>query len=130
MLRRATSRITAERTGTVTDNAPILDEDEVQRRKMLLAELQAALMALGIQGVLASHRQLVLRYNDPPPLAPSGPTSPTLHLFGPDGARVATTDGTAYQVDDGRTFPISDPAAAAADICRSQALPGQPAQAR
>jgi hypothetical protein len=105
-------------------DSPVLDEPEADRQALMLAELQAALTALDVNTVLARRHRLVLRYSDPPPLAPSGPTSPTLHIFAPDGTRTATADGSVYQLDDGRTFPISDPATAAAAIC------GPPARAR
>jgi hypothetical protein len=98
---------------------PILSEAQVSRRMILLAELQAALETLGIGCVLARRHRLVLRYNDPPPLAPSGPVSPTLHIFTPGGTRTAGTDGTTYRLDDGREFPVADAAAAATSICRA-----------
>jgi hypothetical protein len=108
----------------------VLEEPEAARRELLLAELQAALSALGLQSIRARRHRLVLRYNDPLRHLPSGPVSPTLHIFGPDRTHVATTDGTGYQLDDGREFPVTEPAAAAAAICQSCAPPGQPAQAR
>lgn len=107
--------------------SPVLDEPEADRQALMLAELQAALTALDVNTVLARRHRLVLRYSDPPPLAPSGPTSPSLHIFAPDGTRTAIADGSVYQLDDGRTFPIGDPATAAAAICRPQPGPGQPA---
>jgi hypothetical protein len=112
-----------------TTNAPghcdttVLDNDEAARRTLLLSELQAALAALGVQSIRARRHRLVLRYNDPPPLMPSGPTDPTLHVFTPAGTRVATTDGTAYRLDDGQELPAADPTAAAAAICSAQAPP-------
>jgi hypothetical protein len=114
----------------VTQSTPILDEAEASQRALLLAELQAALSALGVQSISARRQRLVLRYNDPAPLPPSGPTNPALHIFGPDSTSVVTTDCAMYRLDDGRELPASDPAAAAAAICRSCASPGQPAQAR
>jgi hypothetical protein len=101
-------------------DSPVLDEPEADRRALMLAELQAALTTFDVSTVLARRHRLVLRYSDPPPLAPSGPTSPTLHIFAPDGTRTATTDGSVYQLEDGRTFPVGNPAAAAAAICRPQ----------
>jgi hypothetical protein len=103
--------------------APILEESEAARRTFVLCELQAALAALGVQSVRAARHRLVLRYNDPPPLLPSGPTDPTLHIFSPAGTLVATTDGTVYRLDDGQEFPASDPGTAAATIRRVQAAP-------
>lgn len=101
---------------------PVLDETEADRRAIVLAELQSALNGLGVRCVLARRHRLVLRYNDPPPLAPSGPTSPTLHIFAPGRTRTASTDGTVYRLDDDRQFPAASPAAAAAAI-RSAAGP-------
>jgi hypothetical protein len=106
-------------------DTPVLEESEAARRTFVLCELQAALAALGVQSVRAGRHRLVLRYNDPPPLLPSGPTDPTLHIFGPARALVATTEGTVYRLDDGQEFPVVDPAAAAAAIRRAQAASGQ-----
>jgi len=100
--------------------APILDEADAASRAILLTELQATLSALGTRSIRANRHRLVLRYNDPPPLMPSGPTDPALHIFSPAGTRVATTDGTVYQLNDGQEFPVSDPAAAATAICRTK----------
>ena len=94
----------------------VLDETEADRRALLLTELQSALDSLGVRCVLARRHRLVLRYNDPPPLEPSGPTTPTLHIFTPGRTRMAGTDGTVYRFDDGRQFPAADPAAAATTI--------------
>lgn len=55
---------------------PLLDEPEAARRVLLLAELKAALAEQGTRSVLARNHRLVLRYNDPPPLEPSGLTNP------------------------------------------------------
>jgi hypothetical protein len=96
--------------------APILDDAEADSRMMLLAQLQATLTGLGVRCVLARRHRLVLRYDDPPPLAPSGPISPTLHVFAPDGTRVVTTDGAVYRLDSGQEFPASAPDKAAACI--------------
>lgn len=94
----------------------ILEDSEVARRMLLLAGLQARLARLGVRSVLARRHRLVLRFNDPPPLAPSGPTEPTLHVFAPGGTQIATTDGNVYRLDSGLELPASDPAAAAASI--------------
>jgi hypothetical protein len=102
-----------------TSSSPVLDEADADRQALTLSELQAALSALGVRSIRARYHRLVLRYNDPPPLPPSGPTSPLLHVFGPDRTRVATTDGTVYRLDDGQELPAADPAAAAATIRRS-----------
>ena len=96
-------------------DAPILDEPEAQRRSLLLTELQDVLSALGVRSVRARRQRLVLRYNESP-LAPSGPTGPTLHVFGPSGARIVSTDCNSYRLDDGQEFPVSDPATVAAVI--------------
>jgi hypothetical protein len=60
--------------------SPVLDESEATRRTLVLSELQAALAALGVQSVRAARHGLVLHYSASPPLAPSGPTDPTLHV--------------------------------------------------
>jgi hypothetical protein len=112
-------------TAPAMQSAPILDQTEADHRTLLLSELQAALAALGVQSIRASRHRLVLRYNNPPPLMPSGPTNPTLHVFTPAGTRVATTDGTAYRLDDGQEYPATDPATTAAAICRTQTAPRQ-----
>jgi hypothetical protein len=135
-----TSTVTVPRTGEpntpsqvqASSHPAVLSDSEAGQRVMLLGELHAALDNLGVRCVLARNHRLVLRYNDPPPLLPSGPTDPTLHIFGPAGTLVATTDGTVYRLDDGQEYPASDPAAAAAAIRRAQAAPRQadPAHAR
>jgi hypothetical protein len=99
-------------------DSPVLDEPEADRQALMLAELQAALTELDVNTVLARRHRLILRFSHPSPLAPSGPTSPTLHIFAPDGTRTAMADGSVYQLDDGRTFPLGDPATVAAAICR------------
>jgi hypothetical protein len=103
----------------LSSRPPVLDEAEVDRRLMTLAELQAALNELGVRCVLARQQRLVLRYNEAP-LARSGPTDPTLHVFTPDGIRVATTDGAGYKLEDiAQEFPAGDAATAAVMICRA-----------
>jgi hypothetical protein len=94
----------------------ILDDDEVARRKLLLAELQAVLAGSGVRCVLAGRQRLVLRYSEPPPHAPSGPTDPALHIVSPV-PDVVTTDGASYRLGDGREFPAGNVAAVAAAIC-------------
>jgi hypothetical protein len=98
---------------------PILDDAEVARRKLLLAELQAALAGPGVRCILAGRQRLVLRYSEPPPHAPSGPTDPALHVVRPL-PNVVTTDGACYRLRDGREFPVTDVAAAAAAICGAE----------
>jgi len=93
----------------------ILEDQDAVRRLLVLADLQAALADAGIQAVLARNHRLVLRYSQAP-LDPSGLTNPALHIFGPAGKRVATTDGITYRLDDGQEFPVTDPAALAAHI--------------
>lgn len=96
---------------------PILAESEVARRMALLTELQAALARLEIHCVLARNHRLVLQYNRNP-CAPSGLTDPKLHIFGPDGTDIATTDGTTYRLASGPVYPASDVAAAAATVAQ------------
>jgi hypothetical protein len=98
---------------------PILSDDEVTRRTLLLARLQAEFAAIGIRAVLARNHLLVLRYRQSP-LAPSGQTDPRLHVMLPDGTRTATTDGSSYHTDDGARYPVTDPAAAVTQIRQPQ----------
>jgi hypothetical protein len=110
-------------TGTerqMTPDAPILDDAEAARRVLTLTYLQAALTETGIQSTLARNHRLVLRSSEKGPQAPSGQTDPRLHIFLPDGQRTATTNGTSYQLDNGRAIPTEDPAAAAAFIHQNQ----------
>jgi hypothetical protein len=53
----------------------------------------------------------VLRYKRLGPPEPSGRTDPALHILGPDGTVIATTDGSVYQIS-GTQFPVGNPAAA------------------
>lgn len=91
---------------------PILPDAEVARRVALLAELQAALDALGVQAVLVRNRRIVLRAAGSG-REPCGPTDPQLHIFLRDGTEIATTDGALYEFSTGPTHPVSDPQAAA-----------------
>jgi hypothetical protein len=99
-----------------SSRTPILDNDEVANRTLLLTELRAALAEFGVRCVLARRHRLVLRYGEKAPLEPSGLTDPTLHVVTPDGTRVASTDGAVYRLDTGQEFAASDPAAAATMI--------------
>jgi hypothetical protein len=101
---------------------PVLDDADADTRHHLLAELQDALTGLAANCMLERHHRLVLRYDQTPP-EPSGPTDPQLRIFTPDGITLVTTDGTAYRLGNGKTYPATDPVAAAAAIC------GQPAPA-
>jgi hypothetical protein len=102
----------------VTDNTPILESDEVDRRMLLLAGLQDALRALGVTSCLARHQRLVLRYAEGP-YGPSGLTDPQLYVLLPRGCQHVTADGMHYRLgSDG--FPVRDPAAAAVAICAMQ----------
>ncbi len=102
-------------TDHVTEQPQVLAEAEVSRRILLLAELHAALTALGARCVMARKQRLVLRYN-PSPSAPSGPVDPQLHIFAGDGTDIATTDGASYSLASGGQYPAGDPAAAAAVV--------------
>jgi hypothetical protein len=97
--------------------APVLGEQEAERRRLLLAELQAALASLGVRSVLARNHRLVLRYNQTC-YDPSGLTDPALHICTPGQARAGTTDSTSYRLDAGSDYPVADPAVAAAGILR------------
>jgi hypothetical protein len=98
-----------------TSRAPILTGTEADNRRLLLAELQRALSALGVDSVLARNHRLVLRYNLAP-YEPSGPTDPQLHVFAPHGQCAVTTDEAVYRLPGGRECPVADPGAAAAAI--------------
>jgi hypothetical protein len=97
-------------TGKMAGVSPILSDLEAESRLRLLAELQAALSALGVESILARNHRLVLRYNVAP-LDPSGLTDPQLHIFGNKG--VVTTDGKVYRLDRGGEFPVDNAAAVA-----------------
>ncbi len=112
------SRLTAERTGTVTSNSPILGTDEVDRRMGALASLQSALEELGVDSVLTRRHRIVLRYSESP-CPPSGLTDPELRIFIAGRQALATTDGACYRLGSRQQFPVSNPAAAAAGICES-----------
>lgn len=108
----------------MADNAPILESDEVARRMLLLAELQAALHGLNVTCHLARYQRLVLLYNQAPQ-PPSGLTDPILHVYPifPKGhAYHVTTDGTCYRLGDWG-IPAGDPKAAALAICEMQLAP-------
>jgi hypothetical protein len=94
---------------------PILDDSEVSKRKLLLAELQAVLAESGVRSVVAGNRRLVLRYNDAHLHGPSGKTDPELHVLF-RRHNVVTTDGARYRLRDGRQFPVSERAAVAAAL--------------
>jgi hypothetical protein len=101
----------------------LLAEAEVNARLGQLAALKSALSVLGVESVLARNHRLVLRYNVAP-LEPSGLTDPQLHIFSADGARVATTDGAAFRLDQGGEFPAESAAAAAELIAAEVTLAG------
>src|SRR6185437_16165759 len=96
---------------------PILTDNEVARRALLLRGLQTALTDIGMPCVLVRNHKLVLRWHSAGPFGPSGPTDPELHVFTSSGTTVATTDGTAYHFASGHDCPAADPDAAAALIC-------------
>jgi hypothetical protein len=82
----------------------------------LLAELQAALVGLGVRSVVARNHRLVLRWNSIGPFGPSGPTDPQLHVLISAGSVVVTVDGDSYRLDCGEDVPASDPASVARRI--------------
>lgn len=102
--------------------APILTDAEAARRMLVLAELQAALSALGARCVLARNHKLVLRYNEGP-CEPSGLTDPQLLVFLPARSLYITTDNDDYFWLGNRQSPVDNPAAAAAAICGMQPAP-------
>ncbi len=108
--------------GAPSSSPPVLARAEVERRMLLLAELQGQLAVLGVRSVLARHHRLVLQYNRVPS-GPSGMTDPLLHILAAAGTHIATTDGTTYRLASCQEFPTADPAAAAA-LIRLPRLPG------
>lgn len=94
---------------------PILDEPEVTRRVLLLAELQGALAAHGVRSLLVRNRRIVLR-SAGTGLERSGPTDPQLHVYTADATEIVTTDGTLYEFSAGPAHPAADPQAAAASL--------------
>jgi hypothetical protein len=97
----------------------VLTDADAASRRLLLAELQAALNAIGVRSILAGNHRLVLR-NEHDHYEPSGPTDPQLHVLTAAGTRVATTEGTRYTLTSGPSYPASDPAAAATRIAGHQ----------
>ena len=93
---------------------PTLEDGEVVKRKLLLAELKAALAESRIPSVVAGRHQLVLDYTDPGSYAPSGPVDPELRVFNPNN--VITTDGSTYRLRNGTQIPVSDCAAVVAAL--------------
>jgi len=104
---------------------PILAETEVARRMHLLAQLQTALVGLGVRCVLVRNRRLVLQYNRSP-CEPSGLTEPQLYIFAAGDTDIATTDGSAYRLASGRTCPAGDPGAAATVIAPGHGIGWEP----
>jgi hypothetical protein len=97
---------------TTSRRAPILAEAEATHRVSLLAAMQTALTAQGVDSVLVRNRRLVLRSGSGR-LDPSGPTEPELHIFAPEGKNIATTDGAEYHFASGKMHPADDPHGAA-----------------
>jgi hypothetical protein len=100
--------------------ASILSKEEVDRRQVLLAVVQAELGRLGVHAVQARHRRLALS-GASLGAGPSGLTDPVLHAFSGGGTRKVTTDGAWFRLDDGAVFPVADAAAAAAVIAAGPA---------
>ncbi|HVB45354.1 MAG TPA: hypothetical protein VNF47_21985 [Streptosporangiaceae bacterium] len=105
---------------SVTDQDEILSEYEAGRRMLLLAELHAALTALGVRCVLARRHRLVLRYNAGV-CGLSGLENPHLHIFAPGGTDIAVTDGAVYEITSGGRYPVGGNGAvtAAGEYARS-----------
>ncbi len=100
---------------SVIEQCQVLPDAEASRRALLLAELQAALTALGARAVLARKHRLVLRYNAGSS-EPSGLVDPELHVLSEIATGIVTTDGTTYKLAGGGEYPAADPAAAAAAV--------------
>lgn len=107
----------------------ILGPEEADRRMLLLCGLHEALHGLRVHCVLARNHRLVLeKFQQQAPMGPSGLTNPILHAFLPDGFKRVTTDGVSYLLDDGQSFPVQDPAAAAVAICSLLPAPSRAAR--
>jgi hypothetical protein len=104
---------------------PVLSDAEASRRTALLERLRETLTGLGVECVLARNRRLVLRYNQSP-LEPSGLTELRLHVFGPGGKDIVTTDGASYRLASGAKCGTDDPAGAAALVVSALGLAGTP----
>src|ERR1700678_1272881 len=87
--------------------APVLNDAEIAKRTILLAELKAVLAEAGVSCKIAGRQRLVPRYSQPAPHAPSGQTDVEMYVLSPP-PNVITTDGASYRLRDGREFPVSD----------------------
>ena len=97
------------------ERPPVLSVEQAVHRAELLADLQSALAAHGLDSVLVRNRRLVLRSGGRR-MDPSGPTDPQLHIFVPDGKDIATSDGADYHFLSGPVHPADDPCGAASAL--------------
>jgi hypothetical protein len=90
-----------------------LTDEEVDRRKVVLIQLQDALADQGFESVLVGRHALTLRSHGRGPAQPSRPGDPELHVVGAGRHRIVTTDGRHYRLGDSRMHPADDPRGAA-----------------
>jgi hypothetical protein len=95
--------------------------EEVDRRKVVLIQLQDALAAQGIESVLVGRHALTLRSHGHGPAQPSRPGDPELHVLGAGRHRIITTDGRHYRLRDSRMHPADDPRGAAEIVLSADA---------
>jgi hypothetical protein len=95
----------------------ILKDEEAERRRELLVQLQAALGDLGIRAVCARNHHLGLPTQFAPVSGKSGQKPPVLYVFtGRDGMlQVQVNDGS-YALPTGQSYPVSDAKKAAQEI--------------
>jgi hypothetical protein len=110
----------------------VLVSGEADRRKALLARLQQALAARGVESVVAGRHSLTLRGTGPG--QPARPADPELYVLAPDRRHIVTTDGWYYRFGNNRMHPADDPRGAAecvlsADTCRHGAVRRRPESA-
>ena len=99
-----------------------LASPEADRRKTVLARLQDALTAQGLESVLVGRQVLALRGRGP--VLPSR-CDPQLHVLGPGQCHVVTTDGCHYRFADGSSHPADDPGGAAGCVLSADIGPGR-----
>jgi hypothetical protein len=103
-----------QETSPAREPGPVLATAEAQRRAGLLGTLRDALAERSIETVLVTRRRIVLRADMSG--GPSGPTDPSLHIFGGAGVEIVRTDGTQFIFASGNAYPATNPRAAAVSV--------------